>query len=227
MDTTMLMLIVACVLLVGGQIKIGDQTLLQLLISLIGGIFKPTPAPTANGQYGGILDTIKGLLSNPMVLIAIMIGVAIMTGGLGGCGAGGCKMPAAETPAPTPLSLTPTIWHGDPPSTEYRSPITVPYTGSHYADVQRLHLIQSGQIETVPAPWSLDVEPADLPPELPPQIPACPLAGCNRSPITYHRSPGTFWDRGPIRRFVASRPLRRLAPLRRVGRAIRWVFCGR
>lgn len=233
MDSTTLMLLLACVLLFGGQIKIGDQTLLQLLMSLIGGIFKPTPTPTATntGQFGGFLDIFKGLLSNPMVLIAIMVGVMMLTGG-GGCGMSGCSLiPTSDTPPVTsPLEVTPAIWDAPTPS----------YSGSHYADVQRLHLIRiSSQVNAQQnvEPWHLYPEPANLPPNFhgqsqPAAIPLTCYGGTCSRPQTIRSTPlyrtqTGFWQRGPVRRLIASAPLRRLQPLRRLSRGLRWIFRGR
>jgi hypothetical protein len=229
-----MMLAIIALILFGGQIKLGDKTLLQFILDLLGGLFKPVPVsqPTS-GQYGGpVIDMVKGLFSNPMVLIALVVGLMMVTGG-GGCGGlGGCKAPASPATPPDPLTVTPTSFE-------------TPYTGSHYADVQRLHLQQSGQVPIVwcggtpqdVTPWRFDA--ADFPPMLDPadyQQPvtaaACSAAGCSRPAaqrVVYRDATAQygFWQRGPVRRLVAAGPVRRLMavrPLRRLARGVGWLF---
>lgn len=209
------MLIVFCLILFGGQIKIGDKTLLQFLIDLLANLFKPQPTPTPAGtQYGGaVIDFIKGMFSNPMVLIVLVLGVMMLFGGGGGC---------KQTPAKDlPLNVVPASWGG--------------YTGPAQVDRPRLQLVQRGDlVEPIvrvanpgfpgPLPWQvpadptvLAAEPADVPPALEPAAAACCTGSCSCATTvvrTYRSGPRVGWWRaGPVRR-VLSAPFRLLGRIR-------------
>ena len=169
------------------------------------------PAPT------GIMDTIKEWLKSPMFLILLAVGAFMIFGGMDGC-----KKSQAEPPAQTaPIDAAPAIWHGDAMSAT---------PAGHYEDVMRAY--QSQQAAQI-AP----LEPADIPPALPADW--VDPAGCDQSDgkqgnyapcqpcYTSHQSHQSFafWQRGPLRRGVAA--IARVRPLRRVARAVGWVFCRR
>lgn len=177
-------------------------------------------------QPQGIMDTIKEWLKSPMFLILLAGGAFLIFGGMDGCK----KSEAEQPPQAAAIETEPAMWDGDA--------IAVA-PSSHYGDVMRAY--QAQQARQLPA-----AEPADIPPALPAdwtapavvQLAACRSDGdkakqgndlcqpCTTShqSLVLHQSP-TFWQRGPLRRGVAA--IARARPLRRVARAVGWVFCRR
>lgn len=181
----------------------------------------------------GISTILQEWLKSPIFLIAIAVGAFLIFGG------GSCKQQDPQPQAPA-VDVTPI---------RYETGETVePYSGSHYADVQRLHLLQSGyDPASVPA-----IVPADHAPALPPEFDygpwtvqtsldadqaACLTDGpvCSRiaaAPVRVATAPvRAIVRKQPLRRVASAvherRPLRRsvaalgqLQPLRRVAAAL-------
>lgn len=102
-------------ILVGGWIKIGDKSLLQIILDMIMSLFKPAPVPpekSVAAKYGagvgtGILDWLKGLLGNGNIGLLLMVGLFFMlsVSGCGGSGLGGCSSGLGGcTPVPKPAA---------------------------------------------------------------------------------------------------------------------------
>ena len=189
-------LIIMVVLLFGGNVKIGDKTLLQFVMDLLANILKPTPSPAAAAS-GTILTTLTGLLSNPMVLIVGMLAFMMLTGG-------SCKKQSAAIGA----DIVPAVGRIANPS--YSGP---PITLTSW------ELAASDQVPLPPP--ALDRAGLVCPVY---RSDVCQCESCQPARARVVTSAPAarvrFMQRGPVRRFIANRQ-----PLRRVGRALRWVFC--
>lgn len=218
-----MLLLIMVLILFGGQIKIGDQTLLQLIVSVLGGLFKPTTPPASSGgePAGSILTTItslfSGLLSNPMVLIVGLLAFTMLTGG--SCG----KKTAADPPPPAiSVPVTPALFQPpasiDPRITLCGAPASAPWA------------LAPDQLPIGPDDWTLGANLGAIVP-LPIACQPCerarpPQPAAGAASAAPPRS--GFWQRGPVRRLVASRhPLRRaVCGVRGIRRGL-GLFCGR
>jgi hypothetical protein len=181
------MLIVMVLLLFGGSVNIGDKTILQLLTDLLANLFKPKVAAGPDGAAGGgILDMIKGLMSNPMVLIVGVLAVMMLSGG-------SCDKPKpAADAADAAITWRPAVPTDLDP---------LPSPTWQQVDGERLALVQTGGF-TEP----VNREPTPI---VPVAAATCRAGTCQAArPAVFprlaaHRSRYGFWQRGPVRRGLA------------------------